>query len=44
VLKGARARRSRTWQANPGEVWEEDEFWIALVGVDPDGSLGVRKH
>jgi len=34
-----------TWQANPGEVWEEDEFWIALSwAVDPDGSLGVRKH
>jgi len=33
-----------TWQANPGEVWEEDEFWIALSWrVDPDGSLGVRK-
>jgi anaerobic selenocysteine-containing dehydrogenase len=34
-----------TWQANPGEVWEEDEFWIALSwAIDPDGSLGVRKH
>ncbi len=33
-----------TWQANPGEVWEEDEFWIALSwAIDPDGSLGVRK-
>lgn len=33
-----------TWQANPGEVWEEDEFWIALSWrVDPDGSLGIRK-
>jgi anaerobic selenocysteine-containing dehydrogenase len=34
-----------TWQANPGEVWEEDEFWIALSWrVDPDGSLGIRRH
>ncbi|HTE06095.1 MAG TPA: molybdopterin dinucleotide binding domain-containing protein, partial [Planctomycetota bacterium] len=34
-----------TWQANPGEVWEEDEFWIALSwAIDPDGSLGIRKH
>jgi anaerobic selenocysteine-containing dehydrogenase len=31
-------------EANPGEVWEEDEFWIALSWrIDPDGSLGVRK-
>jgi anaerobic selenocysteine-containing dehydrogenase len=34
-----------TWQANPGEVWEEDEFWIALSWrIDPDGTLGIRKH
>jgi anaerobic selenocysteine-containing dehydrogenase len=33
-----------THEANPGEVWEEDEFWIALSWrIDPDGSLGVRK-
>ena len=33
-----------TWETNPGEVWEEDEFWIALSWrIDPDGSLGVRK-
>lgn len=30
--------------ANPGEVWEEEEFWIALSWrIDPDGSLGIRK-
>jgi len=30
--------------ANPGEVWEEDELWIALSWrIDPDGSLGVRR-
>ncbi|MCI0529341.1 MAG: molybdopterin-dependent oxidoreductase, partial [Nitrospira sp.] len=34
-----------TYQANPGEVWEEDEFWIALSWqVDPDGSLGIRRY
>jgi anaerobic selenocysteine-containing dehydrogenase len=33
-----------TYQANPGEVWEEDEFWINLSwAVDPDGALGIRK-
>jgi anaerobic selenocysteine-containing dehydrogenase len=33
-----------TYQANPGEVWEEDEFWINLSwAIDPDGSLGIRK-
>ena len=31
--------------ANPGEVWEENEFFIALSWrVDPDGSLGIRQH
>lgn len=48
VLRTAAEREGRkvewTWQANPGEVWEEDEFWIALSwAIDPDGSLGVRK-
>ena len=34
-----------THEANPGEVWEEDEFWIALSwAIDPDGSLGIRRH
>ncbi|MBL9078950.1 MAG: molybdopterin-dependent oxidoreductase [Planctomycetes bacterium] len=34
-----------TWEVNPGQVWEEDEFWIALSWqVDPDGSLGIRQH
>lgn len=33
-----------TYEANPGEVWEESEFWIALSWkIDPDGSLGIRK-
>jgi anaerobic selenocysteine-containing dehydrogenase len=34
-----------TYQSNPGEVWEEDEFWIELSWrIDPDGSLDVRKY
>jgi anaerobic selenocysteine-containing dehydrogenase len=33
-----------TKDANPGEVWEEAEFWVALTWkIDPDGSLGIRK-
>ena len=34
-----------TYQANPGEVWEEDEFWIDLSwAIDPDGSMGIRQY
>ncbi len=34
-----------THEANPGEVWEEDEFWIELSWrIDPKGELGVRKY
>ncbi len=34
-----------TYEANVGEVWEEDEFWIELSWrIDPDGALGVRQH
>ena len=34
-----------TYESNPGEVWEENEFWIELSAkMDPDGSLGIRKH
>ncbi len=33
-----------TRQTNPGEVWEENEFWIELSWrIDPDGSLGIRR-
>ncbi len=33
-----------TLGTNPGEVWEESEFWIALLWkIDPDGSLGIRQ-
>jgi anaerobic selenocysteine-containing dehydrogenase len=36
---------SFTHETNPGEVWEEDEFWIELSWrIDPTGELGVRRH
>jgi anaerobic selenocysteine-containing dehydrogenase len=49
VQRVAREKRGEkvdaTWQSNPGEVWEEVEFWIALSWkIDPDGTLGIRKH
>jgi len=34
----------RTYEANPGEVWEEAEFWVELSWrMDPDGELGIRQ-
>jgi anaerobic selenocysteine-containing dehydrogenase len=34
-----------TFEANPGEVWEEGEFWIEVSWrADPDGSLGIRRY
>ncbi|RMG72805.1 MAG: formate dehydrogenase [Bacteroidetes bacterium] len=49
VLREAARRQGRpftfTYEVNPGEVWEEDEFWIELSWrIDPDGSLGIRQH
>jgi len=49
VLRAARARLGEpiddTRQVNPGEVWEENEFWIELSWrIDPDGSLGIRGY
>lgn len=33
-----------TYQSNPGEVWEEAEFWVELAGaLDPKGDLGIRQ-
>jgi anaerobic selenocysteine-containing dehydrogenase len=48
----ARALRQRdgqpvgdTREVNPGEVWEENEFWIDLTWrIDPDGALGIRRY
>jgi anaerobic selenocysteine-containing dehydrogenase len=49
VLRAARERLGErvddTRAVNPGEVWEENEFWIELSWrVDPDGALGIRKY
>ncbi|HEX6568562.1 MAG TPA: molybdopterin-dependent oxidoreductase, partial [Acidimicrobiales bacterium] len=42
-LVGAPVESTR--EANPGEVWEENEFWIALSWhIDPEGELGIRRH
>jgi anaerobic selenocysteine-containing dehydrogenase len=48
VLRAARERLGETItdtrQTNPGEVWEENEFWIELSWrIDPDGSMGIRQ-
>jgi len=49
VLREAARRQRRettfTYETNPGEVWEEDEFWFELSWrIDPDGELGIRQH
>jgi anaerobic selenocysteine-containing dehydrogenase len=46
VFQEGRGKKiERTYEANPGEVWEEDEFWIHLSwAIDPDGSLGIRQY
>jgi anaerobic selenocysteine-containing dehydrogenase len=49
VLRAARERMGETfrytYESNPGQVWEEDEFWIELSWrIDPDGGLGIRRH
>ena len=49
VVRVARERNGEeidfTHQTNPGEVWEENEFWIELSWkIDPDGFLGIRQH
>ncbi len=48
VLRAARERIgesvSDTRETNPGEVWEENEFWMELSWrIDPDGRLGIRQ-
>jgi anaerobic selenocysteine-containing dehydrogenase len=45
ALERAGTKVDFTYQANPGEVWEENEFWIQLSAhFDPDGSLGIRQY
>ncbi|HMF57201.1 MAG TPA: molybdopterin dinucleotide binding domain-containing protein, partial [Pyrinomonadaceae bacterium] len=48
VMRAARERLGETVtdtrEVNPGEVWEENEFWMELTWrIDPDGSLGIRQ-
>ncbi|MGH7541832.1 MAG: molybdopterin-dependent oxidoreductase, partial [Gemmatimonadota bacterium] len=47
VVRAARARLGEpvgdTRHTNPGEVWEENEFWLELSWrIDPDGAHGIR--
>lgn len=47
VLRAARERLGErvgdTRHTNPGEVWEENEFWLELSWrIDPEGKLGIR--
>ncbi len=49
VLRAAQERLGKavtdTRQVNPGEVWEENEFWIDLSWrIDPDGTMGIRQY
>jgi anaerobic selenocysteine-containing dehydrogenase len=48
VMRAARQRNgddvNDTRDVNPGEVWEENEFWMELTWrIDQDGSLGIRQ-
>jgi anaerobic selenocysteine-containing dehydrogenase len=44
VSTGLDQRFGDSRDTNPGEVWEENEFWFALSWeIDPDGSLGIRQ-
>jgi anaerobic selenocysteine-containing dehydrogenase len=48
VMRAARQRNGAdvndTREVNPGEVWEENEFWMELTWrIDRDGSLGIRQ-
>jgi len=47
VMREARKRLGEVFtdarEVNPGEVWEENDFWLELSWrIDPDGSLGIR--
>src|SRR6266849_1922663 len=48
VMRAARQRNGEdvndTREVNPGEVWEENEFWMELTWrIDRDGSLGISR-
>ncbi len=46
VLREAAERAGKdvefTYEVNPGEVWEEDEFWIELVGELIRMGMGIQ--
>src|SRR3954465_6448171 len=49
VMRAVRERMGEnvhdTRDVNPGEVWEENEFWLELTWrIDADGSLGIRQY
>jgi anaerobic selenocysteine-containing dehydrogenase len=49
VMRAMRERAGETVtdtrDVNPGEVWEENEFWLDLTWrIDPDGTLGIRQY
>lgn len=49
ILREAARRAGKevkhTYEVNPGEVWEEDEFWLELSwAIDRDNDLGIREH
>jgi anaerobic selenocysteine-containing dehydrogenase len=45
AMERAGIKVNRTYEANPGEVWEENEFWLDLSEkMDPDGSMGIRQY
>jgi anaerobic selenocysteine-containing dehydrogenase len=45
AMEKAGIKIKHTFEANPGEVWEENEFWVEVTGrMDPDGSLGIRQY
>jgi anaerobic selenocysteine-containing dehydrogenase len=48
VLREYARRQGRevefTHEVNPGQVWEEDEFWIELSWRIDDGTMGIREH
>lgn len=44
AMEKAGRKIRHTFEANPGEVWEENEWWIELsVRMDPDGELGISQ-
>ena len=45
AMERAGKKVDRTYEANPGEVWEENEFWVDLTfKFDPDNAFGARQY